>query len=186
MELGREPYQTELNELVEKEIAAVVSKNEERKRKKGKEATNSTRAADSTDLNERLLQVEDFMERWDEKLEVWGTMISKIYEDKFQTAAPRIPSKVVNDGERSQRDQSAVSGGSKESSDDKDSDKSSNEDESVEGEQEQDDISADQSPPVLQCAGEKKKQVNEKGGVEDIERKRDSVRIGKQPEVWNS
>ena len=186
MQIGREPYQTELDELVEKEIAAVVSKNEERKRKKGKEATNSTHAADSTDLNERLVQVEDFMERWDEKLEVLGTMISKIYEEKFRTAAPQILPRVVNDGERSQRDQSALSGGSKESSDEKDSDKSSSEDEIAEGEHKQDDVLADQSPLVLQCAGEKEKEDNEKGGLEDIERGRDSVRSGKQPEVWNS
>ena len=77
-------------------------------------------------------------------------------------------------------------GGSKESSDVKDSDKSSSEDESAEGEHEQDDVSADKSPLVLQCTGEKKKQVNKKEGVEDNERGRDSVRSGKQPEVCNS
>ena len=55
MQPRREPYETELEELVEKEIAVVVSKNEERKRKKWKEATSSTQAADSTDLNDRLL-----------------------------------------------------------------------------------------------------------------------------------
>jgi hypothetical protein len=37
MDLGWEPYQTELDELVEKEIAAVMLKNEERKNRKGKE-----------------------------------------------------------------------------------------------------------------------------------------------------
>ena len=80
MDLGRDPYQIELDELVEKAIATVVSKNKEMKRRKGKEGTTSTLTASSSDLNERLLQVEDFMERWDNKLEVWGTMISKLYE----------------------------------------------------------------------------------------------------------
>ena len=70
MDLGRKPYQTELDELVEKEIAAVVMKNEDRKRRKGKVGIHSTLTASSNDLNERLLLVEDFMERWDEKLEV--------------------------------------------------------------------------------------------------------------------
>ena len=79
-----------------------------------------------------------------------------------------------------------MSAGSKEYSDEKNSDKSSSEDESAEGEQEQDDVSGDQSPPMLQCAGEKKKQVNDKGGAEDIGRGRDSVPIAKQPDVWNS
>jgi hypothetical protein len=36
MDLGQEPYQTELDELVEKEIATVVMKIEERKKKKDK------------------------------------------------------------------------------------------------------------------------------------------------------
>lgn len=43
MELGRKPYQTELDEVVDKETAAVISKNEEKKRKQGKEGTTSNR-----------------------------------------------------------------------------------------------------------------------------------------------
>ena len=124
MDLGRESYQTKLDELVEKEIAVVVSKNEERKRRKRKEGTNSTTTAFGNKFNKHLLQVEDFMERWDEKLDVWRTMITKLYEIQFQKSAPRISTKLVNDAKNSQRVPSAISGGSKDSADENESTKS--------------------------------------------------------------
>ena len=103
LDLGREPYQIELDELVEKEIAAVVMRNEERKKKKGKVGTQSTPTASGSEVNDRLLLVEDFMERWNEKFEVWGTMISKLCEVQFRKALPQVHSKQVNEEGNSKR-----------------------------------------------------------------------------------
>jgi hypothetical protein len=79
MDLGPEPYQTELDEVVEKEIAAMIKKNEGRKKRKGTEGSHSITSGTRNDLDERLLMLEDFVERWDEKLELCGTMISKLH-----------------------------------------------------------------------------------------------------------
>ena len=188
MDLEWEPYQTELDELVEKEIAMVVSKNEERKKRKGKERTNSTPTTSGNDLNNWILQVEDFMERWDKKLEMWGTMISELYEVQFRKSAPQIPTELVNEGENFQRVPFVVSGESKDSADDKDSVKSYTDDDSEEGGtyHEQDDQSADKSLPLVKYAGKQKEVVTEKGGVEVPERGWDKVQSRKEPEVCNS
>ena len=187
MDLGWDPYQTELDELVEKEIAAVISRNKERKRKKGKEGTNSNPAASASELNERLFQVEDFMERWDEKLEVWGTMISKLYEVQFKKSRPWTPTEIGKAGESSRRVPSPVSGRSEDSTNEKDSNKSDSADLSDEGNtsHEQDEESADQSPPVLKNARKQKEVVVEKGWVNVVDRGEDNLSSGKESEVCN-
>jgi hypothetical protein len=72
---------------VEKEIAIAVQRNEERKRKKGKEVGNGVSTTSNNDVEERLLVLEDFVDKWNEKLEGWEMMISKIYEAQVKIAA---------------------------------------------------------------------------------------------------
>ena len=185
LDLGWEPYQTELDELVEKEIVAVVCKNEERKKRKGKEGMTSTQTVSTSDFNERLLQVEDFMERWDEKLDSWGTMITKLYEVQLGKLAPRISNELVNDAGNSDMVPSVVSGGSKDSADENESAKSYAEDESQEGRSshEDNDQSADKSPEMVKSAGKQKEVAPEEGVAEDPERGRENGRSVKESGV---
>jgi hypothetical protein len=53
---------------------------EEKKWKKRKDVGNGVSTTSSNDVEERLLVLEDFVDKWDEKLEGWGMMISKIYK----------------------------------------------------------------------------------------------------------
>ena len=159
----------------------MVCKNEERKKRKGKEGTTSTQTASGNDFNDRLLQVEDFMERWDEKLDSWGTMIKKLYEVQLGKSAPGISNELVNDAENSEMVPSAVSGGSKATDDGKESGKSYAKDESDNGgsSHEDNDQSADNSPEMVKSAGKGKEVVPEEGIAEVPERGRDNVRSGK-------
>jgi hypothetical protein len=88
MDLGRDLYPTELDELVEKEIASVIMKNEERKKKKGKEKTKDIPAAGGNDLEDRLLFLEDFVDKWAEKLEIWDSMITESEEGALNEPVP--------------------------------------------------------------------------------------------------
>jgi hypothetical protein len=47
---------------------------------KRKDVGNGVSTTSSNDVEERLLVLEDFVDKWDEKLEGWGMMISKIYK----------------------------------------------------------------------------------------------------------
>ena len=80
MQLGWEPYQMELNDVVEKEIAAVVLKNEEEKKRKGVDGTANVQIAVNKDIEDWLLLIEDYIDKWDEEMDVWGSMLSKLYE----------------------------------------------------------------------------------------------------------
>ena len=90
MELGREPYQTELDDAVEKEIAAVVQKNEERKKRKGAQGAVNVDTAVNKDIEDRLLLLEDSIEKWDEKMDFMGSMLSKLYEAQFGKSASTV------------------------------------------------------------------------------------------------
>ena len=83
MELRREPYQTELDELVDMEIAAVLKKNEERKKRKGLDGPAGVNNVVNDDVDERLLFLEDAVEKIDVKMDSWGNMLSKLYEKQF-------------------------------------------------------------------------------------------------------
>ena len=93
----------------------------------------------------------------------------------------------MNEEENSQRVPSIVCGRNKESANEKDSVKSYTDDDSEDSDtsHEQDDQLADKSPPLLKHAGKQKEVVAEKGGVEVLERGRDNVQSGKEPEVCN-
>jgi hypothetical protein len=72
LDLGREPYQTELEELVEKEITAVVLKNEDKKKRKGKDGALAVHTGFTNEVDERLLLLEDVVEKWEEKWRYGG------------------------------------------------------------------------------------------------------------------
>ena len=87
MQLGQEPYQTELDNAVDKEIAAIVLKNEERKKRKGVHEAVNVETAVNKDIEDRLLLLEDSNEKWDEKMDVMGSILSKLYEALFGKSA---------------------------------------------------------------------------------------------------
>jgi hypothetical protein len=109
MDLGREPYQIEVDELVEKEIAAVMLKNKDRKKRKGKEVAQPSTTPSSNDVEERLLLLEDFVEKWEEKLEVWGRMLSRMYASQFKNQDSQVAGDHVSEAELSEGRQSKVS-----------------------------------------------------------------------------
>jgi hypothetical protein len=96
MELKRESYETELDKLVEKEIAAVVLKNEERKKRKGKEGELTVPSAVNNDVEDRLLLLEDAVEKWDDRMDVWGSILSKLYDAQFGKSSTGVPKCSVN------------------------------------------------------------------------------------------
>jgi hypothetical protein len=119
LELGREPYHTELDEAVEKEIAAVILKNEERKRRKGNEGAVCDRNAVKDEVEDRILHLEESVEKIDDRMQVWGSMLSKLYEAKFGKSGSKVNKQGKKHTPVSQQVQSAVSTES-ENSDDED------------------------------------------------------------------
>jgi hypothetical protein len=97
IDLGRDPYPIELDELVEKEIAAVIFKNEERKKKKGKEKRDDITATGRNEVDDRLLFLEDFVDKWVEKLEIWDRMIIDLQEGAQGEPLVRMPGKGLKD-----------------------------------------------------------------------------------------
>lgn len=57
-ELGWESYQMELDDLVEKEIAAIVLKNKERKKRKRVDGAVAANSAMNKDIEDRLLLID--------------------------------------------------------------------------------------------------------------------------------
>ena len=140
MELGREPYQTELDDAVDKEIAAVVLKNEERKKRKGVQGAVNVETAVNKDIEDRLLLLEDSIEKWDEKMDVMGSMLSKLYKAQFG----KFTSIVHEDEEKqSPISENVYSGNSEESGDsggEKGLVQSTNDDDSSEGRSSEEDV----------------------------------------------
>jgi hypothetical protein len=94
--------------LVEKEIAAVVLKNKERKKRKGKDGALAVHTGFTNEVDEHLLFLEDVVEKWKEKMEVRASMVSKLYEAQFGKTVCALPATVANDAQVSQKVQSKV------------------------------------------------------------------------------
>lgn len=170
MQLGREPYQTELDDEVEKEIAAVVSKNEERKKRKGVDGGVNVRIGVNKDVEDRLLLLEDSIDKWDEKMDVMGSMLSKLYKAQFGEEAV-----IVHDDEGlqspiSEKDESGDSQGRSNSSGEKGSVQLSHKDDRSDGRtsEEEVDISPGKAAEV-QLDSRKLKGKDVQEGVEEAE-----------------
>ena len=133
LDLSREPYQTELDEAVEKEIAAAVLKNEEKKKKKGNDGAVSGHNAISSEVDDRILVLEETVEKLDDKMQVWGSMLTKLYEKQFGKSAYPVQKRPKKHTPLSEKVQSAVSSESEKSEDEEGSDQSSKDAESSEG-----------------------------------------------------
>ena len=140
MQLGREPYQTELDNLVKKEIAAIVLRNEERKKRKGVDGAVDVHSAVNKDIEDRLLFIEDSIDKWDEKIDVMGSMLSKIYEAQFGKSGTIVPQDDQNRSPLSKKVQSEDSEDSEESRDEKLSVQSSHDDDSSDGKTSDEDV----------------------------------------------
>jgi hypothetical protein len=188
MDLGREPYQTELDELVEKEIAAVMSKNEERKNRKGKEGGQAIPTGITSDVDERLLLLEDSFDKWTEKMELWRTMVTKLYENQFKKPTSRVPSELLQDVELSQRIHSKVCARPKDLSKDKGSIESHADDGNSESgtSDDDDDQVAGKSTHTSTQSGKVKAVSIEKGGEEDGRKGRGASEVRKEAEVCNN
>ena len=90
LELGREPYQTELDEAVDKEIAAVVLKNEQRKKRKGTDGVVASQNAVKNEEHDRILVLEDTVEKLDDRMQVWGSVLTKLYEAQFGKSSSAV------------------------------------------------------------------------------------------------
>jgi hypothetical protein len=184
MDLGREPYQTELDELVEKEIAAVMSKNEERKNRKGKEGGQAIPTGITSDVDERLLLLEDSFDKWTEKMELWRTMVTKLYKNQFK----KPTSELLQDVELSQRVHSKVCARPKDLSEDKGSIESHADDGSSESGTSDDDDNqvAGKSTHTSTQFGKVKGVSTEKGREEDGRKGRGASEVRKEAEVCNN
>ena len=109
MQLGRKPYQTELDDAVEKEIAAVILKNDERKKKKGVDDSGTVQTAATKDIQDRLLLLEDSIEKFDDRMDAWGSMLSKLYEAQFGKNESRVRKEGQNDKRLPEEQQSGDS-----------------------------------------------------------------------------
>ena len=171
MQLGREPFQTELDDAVEKEIAAVVLKNEERKKRKGIDGGVSVHTASKKDIEDRLLMIEDSIEKWDEKMGIWGSMLSKLYQAKFRKDAAIVDDEDENQSPLSEKEQCGHSEDTEDSGGEKGSVQSSDDDESGDGRTSEEHV---QNPPgkeaeVRQESGKlKRKEVEEAVGEADL------------------
>ena len=90
MQLGREHYQTKLDDAVEKEIASVILKNEEKKKRKGVDDSGAVQTAATKDIQDRLSLLEDSIEKFDDRMDEWGSMISKLYQAQFGKNESRV------------------------------------------------------------------------------------------------
>lgn len=109
MNLGRDPYPTEVDELVNKEIAAVILKNEE---KKGKDKTTDLPGIVSNDVEVRLLFLKD---KWAGKLEIWERMMSDSQEGDLNESGTGTAGGLRGHGRSSQKLPSKVCVPSKDS-----------------------------------------------------------------------
>ena len=188
MELGREPYQTELDELVDKEIAAVLLKNEERKKKKGNDGATAVHNVVNNDVDERLLFLEDAVEKFDRKMDVWGSMLSKLYKAQFGKTASAVEMEGKKHTPLSQNVESAgISEGSEKSENEEGSLQLSHDDDSSDGRtsDKDDDKFAGNSLEVPPASGKlKEKCVQENQGeanVRSIPTARENAGIGSRP-----
>ena len=171
MQLGQKPYQTELDDLVEKEIAAVVLKNKERKKRKGIDGGVAANSAVNKDIEDRLLLIEDCIEKWDEKMDVMGSMLSKLYEAQFGKSAPKPPEEEQKGSPQSEEVQSEDSEDSEESGNDKVSGQSSHDDDSSDGSTSEEDVDnfAEKSVEVRHASQKSKgKGKQEAEGEEEV------------------
>ena len=65
---------------MEKEIAAIVLKNEERKKRKDNDGVVASQNAIKNEVDDRILLLEDNVEKLDDRLQVWGSMLTKLYK----------------------------------------------------------------------------------------------------------
>ena len=168
LDLGREPYQIELDEAVEKEIAAVLLKNEERKKKKRNDvAMAPLNSAVNKEFEDRILLMEDTVEKWEERMDDFGSMLSKMYEAQFGKKPSRVQDERKNKRTVSQKVEAAVFEKGEKSGDEEGSSQSPPDDDSSDGSSsnEEEDYSAGKSTEVpLASAKEKGKNVQDAQG----------------------
>ena len=134
MELGREPYQTELDEAIEKEIIAVLLKNEERKKRKRNDGVVvHVHSAVNKEVEDQIMLMEDTVEKWEERMDVWRSMLSKMYEAQFGKKPSRLHEERKKKNSLSQKVESSVSDESEKTGDEEGSSQSSHDDDSSEG-----------------------------------------------------
>jgi hypothetical protein len=84
MELGREPYQLEVKEATERELAIMA---EISSSKKGKKVVNvasvDANSDDIVGLECRLDVFEQFIKTWEPKLQRWDSFIEELHEAEF-------------------------------------------------------------------------------------------------------
>ena len=171
MQLNREPYQTEVDDAVEKEIAAVILKNDERKKRKGVDDSGAVQTAATKGIQDRLLLLEDSIEKFDERMDVWGSMLSKLYEAQFGKNKSRVRKETQNKKPRTQEQESGDSDEGEDSEDRKRSGHSSDDDSSQNNtsdgssSEEDDDITPSKAAGVPATSGNlKEKQIQEAEG----------------------
>jgi hypothetical protein len=84
MELGREPYQSEVKETTDRELALLAEKSTV---KKGKREANAASSAmykqDIAALERRLDSVDEFVKLWGPKLHRWDSFIEELHDAEF-------------------------------------------------------------------------------------------------------
>jgi hypothetical protein len=170
---------------VQNEITIAVQRNVEKKRKKGKEVGNGAFTTSSNDIEERLLVLEDFVEKWDEKLEGWGMMISKLYEAQVKKVASQGKDQHASLAQLPRPVQSTVLVRTEESASEKGSIRSDSEESSDNSENSNDeaDESAGKSSPTSVQAVETKTKPSEEDEEEDVTAGHAAKAVRKEVEV---
>jgi hypothetical protein len=78
MELKREPHVSELEEAVDREIAIVEARNAARKQKRAATQIDSENENDKSISDSRWKTIQDFIKKWEPKLEKWNDLMGRI------------------------------------------------------------------------------------------------------------
>ena len=146
-------------------------KNEERKKRKGHDGAVAVHTAINNNVEDRLLLLEDVVEKWDDRMDVWGSMLSILYEAQFEKSATRVHKEEQKQTPISQKVQFGVSVESEESGDENGSVQSSHDNESSNKRtsEEDDENSPGKSAEVPHASGKlKEKSVQETKGKADV------------------
>ena len=111
----------------------MVLRNEERKKKKGADGGVNVHTAGKSDIEDLLLMPEDSIEKWDEKMDVFGSMLSKLYQAKFDKDAAIVDDDEGNQSPPSEKKQTGHSQDIEDSGGEKGSAQSFHDDESGDG-----------------------------------------------------
>jgi hypothetical protein len=80
-ELKREPYPSEIEEVVQVEVEALTTKNEQRRKKKHEKRGGSDMSNWNSSRQSSRTDVQKFIEQWEPRLQHWETVMMKL--EKF-------------------------------------------------------------------------------------------------------